>query len=91
MHAFLASGHQITVTIPFSPVLLAVAALWTLAWKGFALWYAARGEQKGWFVVMLVVNTLGILEIIYLIWFRSAEADHDASDDAQPEHSSPAA
>ena len=53
----------------FVPFLLAIT-LWTIVLKGFALWYAARGSQKGWFIVLLVVNTLGILEIIYLIWFR---------------------
>jgi methionyl-tRNA synthetase len=39
---------------------------WALAWKGFALWYAARRGQKVWYVVLLLVNTLGILEIVYI-------------------------
>ena len=38
--------------------------------SGIDEWYAARGGQKYWFVAILIVNTLGILEIIYLIWFR---------------------
>lgn len=53
----------------FVPFIL-VIALWTIVLKGYSLWYAARGEQKWWFVALLVVNTLGILEIVYLIWFR---------------------
>ena len=40
--------------------------LWTIVWKGLALWHAARLGQKWWFVVLLVVNTAGILEIIYI-------------------------
>jgi hypothetical protein len=40
--------------------------LWSLAWKGVALWKAARLGHKAWFVVLLVVNTVGILEIIYI-------------------------
>jgi len=51
------------------PVIL-VMALWTVAIKGFALWHAARNSQRNWFIALLVVNSLGILEIIYLIWFR---------------------
>ena len=51
------------------PIFL-VAMLWTIILKGYALWHAARNDQKWWFVALLVVNTLGILEIIYLIWFR---------------------
>lgn len=48
-----------------------VALLWTLLWKGLALWHAARSGQWIWFIVFLIVNTAGILEIVYLIWFRS--------------------
>ncbi len=40
--------------------------IWSLAWKGFALWRAAQLQQKYWFVALLVLNTAGILEIIYL-------------------------
>lgn len=40
--------------------------LWTLPWKGWALWLAARRAEKVWFIVLLVVNTLAILEIIYI-------------------------
>lgn len=58
------------VRLPFSPLLLFVAAIWSLAWKGFALWFSARGGQKGWFIALVILNTLGILEIIYLVWFR---------------------
>ena len=43
--------------------------VWSLAWKGLALWKAARSGHKGWFVALLVVNTLGILDILYLYVF----------------------
>lgn len=52
--------------IPF----LIVIAVWTIAIKGYALWHAARNGQKEWFVAILVINTLGILEVLYLVWFR---------------------
>jgi hypothetical protein len=39
---------------------------WSIVWKGLALWRAAHKEQKWWFMAFLVINTLGILEIIYL-------------------------
>lgn len=55
--------------LPFLPFLIMIA-LWTVVLKGFALWHAARGGQRNWFIALLVINTLGILEIIYLIWFR---------------------
>lgn len=51
-------------------ILLLVITLWSLVWKALALWHAARNRQRIWFVVLLVLNTVGILEIIYLAWFR---------------------
>jgi hypothetical protein len=52
-------------------VLLAV--VWSLLWKGLALWRAAKRGEKIWFVVFLLVNTLGILEIIYLFAVTGAK------------------
>ncbi|MCX6816605.1 MAG: DUF5652 family protein [Candidatus Beckwithbacteria bacterium] len=43
---------------------------WHLVWKGLALWKAGRNNQRGWFIVLLIVNTLGLLEIIYLCCFQ---------------------
>ena len=62
---------------PFAPALLLallpiliIGVIWTISIKGYALWHAARSGQKEWFIALLVVNTIGILEIVYLIWFR---------------------
>lgn len=55
--------------IIFTPalVLLIVAlAVWSLLWKALALWHSARRNEAGWFIVFMFINTLGILEIIYL-------------------------
>lgn len=46
--------------------LLLVLVLWVLPWKGYALWTAAKRGEKWWFIALLVVNTLALLEIIYL-------------------------
>jgi hypothetical protein len=47
-------------------MLVFVIAIITL--KGYALWYAAKRDEKWWFAIMLVVNTAGILELIYLLF-----------------------
>lgn len=49
----------------FMPLIL-LAALWELFWRGVGLYRAARRKHVGWFVLMLLVNSLGIIEIIYL-------------------------
>ncbi len=42
---------------------------WTLLWKGLSLWRSAKEGQKNWYIVLLILNTLGILEIVYLFKF----------------------
>lgn len=49
--------------------LIFILFLWSLFWKGIALWKAAQHHQRNWFVVMLVLNTFGILELVYLFRF----------------------
>ena len=46
--------------------LVAAVILWSIPWKGFALWKAARLSHKKWFIILLLANTAGILEIFYL-------------------------
>jgi len=50
-------------------IVLLIVIAWSVFWKGWALWRAARNAQKYWFIAILLVNTLGILEIVYLNWF----------------------
>jgi len=47
------------------PILILIL-IWSLIWKGIALWKSARKNSVIWFVILLVVNTLGILEILYI-------------------------
>jgi hypothetical protein len=43
--------------------------IWTYVWKGIALWKSARNGHKKWFVALLILNTLAILEIVYIFAF----------------------
>ena len=54
----------LAVVAPF----IIAALVWAVVWKGLGLWHAARRGQYWWFLILLVVNTLGILEIIYLFF-----------------------
>lgn len=55
-------------SIWFSIIIL-LATLWALPWKGVALWKAARNKHLAWFIVMFLFNTLAILEILYIFIF----------------------
>lgn len=46
--------------------LVSLLFLWSLFWTGLALWHSGKRGQFWWFLVFLIVHTLGILEIIYL-------------------------
>jgi hypothetical protein len=50
--------------------LFAIIAIWELIWKGIALWKCGRNNQPAWFVFILILNTIGILPIIYLLFFQ---------------------
>lgn len=54
--------------------LVIIAALWTLPWKGYALWLAAKRDDKVWFVALLLLNTLAVLEILYIFIFSKRGA-----------------
>lgn len=48
--------------------------IWSAIWKGLALWRAARNTQLVWFIALLVLNTAGILEILYISFFQKKKA-----------------
>lgn len=60
--------NSLTDSPPIFLLLLIVLSIWTIVWKGLALWKSATLRQKYWFIALLVVNFLGILEIIYLLF-----------------------
>lgn len=54
---------------PYYLTLFILLAVWSLILKGIALWKSARKEDKWWFIVLLIVNTAGILELSYIFYF----------------------
>lgn len=60
-----------TLQLPeWSLLPLIILGIWTLFWKAVALWHAARAKNSTWFIVILLLNTAGILELIYLLGIR---------------------
>jgi len=45
-----------------------VAMLWTLPWKGYALWTASKAGHKRWFIALVILNTFAILDIYYIFY-----------------------
>lgn len=49
--------------------LIVAVGVWELAWKGIALWKAARSSSKAWFITLLIINSSGVLPILYIFVF----------------------
>lgn len=62
------SVNTLSGLMGINPWLLALILVWSLVWKGLALWRSAELGHKYWFVAILLVNAFGFLEIIYLFF-----------------------
>lgn len=51
------------------PWIILLVLIWTLPWKATALWKAARRGHLGWFLTLILFNTLAILDILYIYFF----------------------
>jgi len=49
-----------------NPEFFALMLVWSIFWKGMSMWKAAHQEKKYWFIVLLVLNTVGLLDIFYI-------------------------
>jgi hypothetical protein len=58
------------------PGLVLPLILWSVFWKGWALWKSANKRHLVWFVVLLLVNTLGLLEIAYIFYLNKWDIDN---------------
>jgi hypothetical protein len=63
------------VDSPSFVIFLVVITIWSSIWKGIALWKAGRHGQLRWFVWLFLLNTAGILEVLYLkFWQKGKKA-----------------
>ena len=53
-------------TLQANPALLVGISLWEALFTLLALWFAARNDHKGWFLICGLVQLFGLVEIIYL-------------------------
>ena len=61
----LGNDESLIAYVTTHPWLIALL-IWTLAWKGIALWKTSKNNHLYIFILFLVLNTAGIGEIIYL-------------------------
>ena len=61
-----------------SSLLILPLLLWSIPWKGVALWKAAKNGHKKWFIALFLLNTLAILEIAYIFYFSKPKEKKNA-------------
>jgi Family of unknown function (DUF5652) len=54
-------------------VVIIVAVIWDAVWKLIALWKSARNNELAWFICLAIFNTVGILPILYILFFQRTE------------------
>ena len=52
-------------------------ALWSLPWKGVALWKASQKKSKGWFIALLLINTAALLDALYIFYFSKKSSPEE--------------
>jgi methionyl-tRNA synthetase len=55
---------------PVLYIWLVPLVLWSVLWKVMGLWKAGRNGQLGWFIGIFFINTLGILPLLYILFFQ---------------------
>ena len=71
--------QDLSTSLGMSVWLFVMIMLWSLAWKLVALWKSARKNHLAWFIVMAVINTVGILPILYIFVFSKLKYNKPAA------------
>jgi len=64
------------------PWIIYAIIAWTLPWKGIALWRAAKNNDKAWFIILFLVNTLAMLDIIYIVFFSKEKKKEEVKNES---------
>ncbi|HSX07387.1 MAG TPA: DUF5652 family protein [Candidatus Saccharimonadales bacterium] len=65
-HVVVDSRHYTFTTL--QAMLIGAAVLLEIILRCLALWKSARAQQKGWFIVIVVINSFGIIPLLYLLF-----------------------
>jgi len=49
--------------------LLLVIVIWSIPWTFSAMWKAAQNGHKVWYIALLIINTAGVLPMLYIFYF----------------------
>ena len=55
---------------PIVIILIIILSIWDAVWKLIALWKSARNNHLPWFICIAIINSVGILPIVYILMHR---------------------
>lgn len=61
--------HLQETLAPLMPVII-ILIIWEAIWKLIAMWKAGRNNHLAWFICIALINTVGILPIVYILMHR---------------------
>ncbi|MDP2386488.1 MAG: DUF5652 family protein [Bacteroidota bacterium] len=62
----------------FFPVII-ILVIWEVVWKLIGLWKSARNKHLGWFIIIAIINSMGVLPIIYILRNRKQKKNNQVS------------
>ncbi len=69
------AANELISQLGISPWILGIILIWSIIWKLLALWKSARNNHLTWFIILGIVNTVGVLEILYYYIFSDMKDD----------------
>jgi hypothetical protein len=67
--------QQFLETYPWFLPTIIIFSIWETVWKLIALWKAGRNNQLVWFICIAIINTAGILPIVYILIQRNKQQE----------------
>lgn len=61
---------QLPETFVWLMPIIIILMIWETVWKLIALWKAGRNNHLAWFICIALINTIGILPIVYILIHR---------------------
>ena len=68
--------NQIVEQLGISIWMFVAIIIWSYTWKLLAFWKSARKNSPVWFILFAFLNTMGILEILYLFIFSEMKRNN---------------
>lgn len=62
-------------SLPWLIPLIVILAIWDAVWKMIALWKSARNNNLAWFIFIGIINSIGIVPIVYILMHRKKSVE----------------